>query len=278
MLEKNLSAKQLVKKLTAIPESFVDELYDFYDENTLQTDFVIDLDYVVKWINTKKFKLLNTLKESYKKNIDYTLVKSQNPNKKDPRNNNYKRCFITPDCFKRLCMMSRAKNAEMVRTYFIEVESIFLRYKENLIEGLQNDIKRLENNQKPKARYKKGDGYIYVFKASPYNDDILRIGSTRNLRQRLANHTSSHADELEVLYIYKTEDVKGVETCVKGFIDENKYRKNKEVYEVDLNYVKKIIGKCAGIGRYKIVYQRRKALTHQEGGYYVAIYKGEPKS
>jgi len=266
-----MNAKTLIKKMTSVPSTFIDELFEFYNENTLQTDLVINLDHVAKWLQSKKKHLIETLRKSYKLNIDYILLKGTNPRKADPRNNNYKTCLITPDCFKRLCMVSKAKNAEMVRTYFIEIETLFFKHKDQLIEGLQRDIERLQRNQQPKNKYVKGEGYIYVFKASPENDSVVRIGRTKNLQQRLTNHSASHADSLDVLFVYKAEDVKAVEGCIKSYLDGNRYRKYKEVYKVDLEYVKRLINRCDNVGRLETVYQRRKEVT-QEGGYFVAIF------
>jgi phage anti-repressor protein len=277
-MDKHMNAKDLIKKTTSVPETFIDELFEFYDEHTLQTDFVINLDHVSKWLATEKKRLLQTLKTSYKLNIDYQVVKGKNPNQKDARNNNYKVCFITPDCFKRICMLSKAKNADMVRTYFIEIETLFLKHKDQLIEGLRNDIMRLERNQTTKQKYQKGEGYIYIIKASPDNDSIVKIGRTKNLQKRLSNHASSHADNLDVLYVYKAEDVVAVEGCVKSYLAKQRYVKYKEVYKVDLGYVKRLVSRCDNVGRLETVYQRRKALTHQEGGYYLAIYHDNVKA
>ena len=48
-----MNAKTYIKKLNNIPNAFIDELFQFYDENTLQTDFVVDLSVVAKWLDTK---------------------------------------------------------------------------------------------------------------------------------------------------------------------------------------------------------------------------------
>lgn len=188
--------------------------------------------------------------------------------------NNYVECIITPDCFKRLCMMSRAKNAEMVRTYFIEVETLFLKHRSEFIKGLQSDIERLERNQSPKS-YKKGDGYIYIIKASPINDSLVKIGRTKDLKHRLSNHMSSHADQFEVLYVYKAENVYAVEACIKGYLNDKKYIKYKEVYKVELDHVKRLIGRCDNVGKLETMYQKRKGLKYnQDGGYYIALFSG----
>lgn len=35
------SAKQFVKQLSSVPDKFVDELFELYDKDSLQNDFVI---------------------------------------------------------------------------------------------------------------------------------------------------------------------------------------------------------------------------------------------
>ena len=54
------------------------------------------------------------------------------------------RVLMTPDCFKRLCMRSRGKKAEEVRTYFIQIEALVLKYKDHMVAGMQAEIERLE--------------------------------------------------------------------------------------------------------------------------------------
>ncbi len=275
-----MDSKEFVKRVTTVPIAFIDELFEFYNEHTLQTDFVINLDAVAKWLQTRKSRLIKTLRESYKLNIDYKIQPGvKNPNQKDRRNNNYKSVVITPDCFKRMCMLSKAKNADMVRTYFIEVESLFLKHKDQIIEGLKMDIQRLEKQQSGLPDYKKGEGYIYVLKASPYQDSLVKIGRTKDLKKRLQTYMTGQAHDIDVLYVYKTSNVYGAEQCIKGYLQNQRYRKYKEVYKVDLDYVKRLINRCDNVDRMETVYQRRKALTHtQEGGYYVALFKDELES
>ena len=109
-----MKAITYIKKISGIPNDFIDDLFSFYDENTLQTDFVINLDKVALWLDVHKRTLNETLKHSYKHKIDYIITKNKNPLQKDPRSNHYKHVLITPDCFKRLCMLTRSKKGETV--------------------------------------------------------------------------------------------------------------------------------------------------------------------
>ena len=268
-----MDAATVVKKLTTVPAVFVDELFSLYSPDTIQTDFVVNLDYVAKWLHVSKQELLKTLKHSYVKDVDYKCQKGvKNPNQKDPRSNNYTQCLLTPDCFKRLCMMSKAKNAHMVRTYFIEIEALFMKHKDTLIKGMQQEIDRL-NKKRMKTKYPKGQGYIYIIKASPQYDSVYKIGRSMNLKARLSTYMTGRVEDLDVLYVYKAEDVHAVEQCVKGYLAGKRYMKYKELYKVELEHVKRLIGRCDNVGKLEIMYQRKKALTYdQDGGFFVALY------
>ena len=101
-------AKDFVKRFTTVPEVFVDELFSMVDENTLQTQAVLDLDVVVTWLKVPKEKLLKTLRNSYVEDTDFTIINAPNPNKQKSKygSNNYKRVMLTSACFKELGMLS----------------------------------------------------------------------------------------------------------------------------------------------------------------------------
>jgi hypothetical protein len=66
-----MKTKEYLKKMTNIPNKFIDDLFGFYDENTLQTDFVINMNVVIKWLEARKDTMMKTLRGTYKKDIDY---------------------------------------------------------------------------------------------------------------------------------------------------------------------------------------------------------------
>lgn len=268
-----IAAKDFLKRYTTVPNTFIDDFLEMYHENTGPNDLVIDLQVVSVWLNVKKFALIKTLKLSYKQGFDYTIGKGSNPKKKDPRNNNYKQVLITPDCFKRLCMQSRSKMADQVRSYFIEVENVLIKYRQDLVDGMQQRIKHLENNQKSKAQAPLS-GFIYVFKASNEQDSVYKLGRA-NTWKRIKDHESSRADDLEVLFTYETSDLKTVESCAKLVLKSKQYRKYKEIYQADLNVIKQVIDGCAKVNNIlKMTYRRRKPLS-MKGGLYMAIHKSE---
>jgi hypothetical protein len=57
---------------------------------------------------------------------------------------------------------------------------------------------------------------------------------------------ASHIAKLKSnnIFQYETDDVKQLESCVKVLMKKTQYRKYKEIYQVDLNIIKKTIKKC----------------------------------
>ena len=271
-------SKKFVKRFTTVPEDFIDELFQFYDENTKQTDIVISLDAVAKWLKCSKKDLIQTLNRSYVKNIDFTIKKAPNPKsiKGIKTSNNYKKVLITPDTFKRLCMLSRAKNAEMVRTYFIDIESQFIRYKNQLMEGLKANITRLEHNLNPKRKdfleQTDANGYIYIVSASNEVAELFKIGRAKDIKTRLQSYQTGHAHTVDLLYVLSVHNMKNAEKCIKDQLKEFQYRQRREVYQVPLDMLKQIINKCNDFDGMKKEYIRRKKLT-VGGDNYFAFFK-----
>lgn len=266
-----ISVKEYIKIVSTVPESFIDELFELYDITTLQTDFVVKLDVISKWLKCNKGTLVKTLKRSYLLDVDYIVYKNKDKTikKKDPRNNNYKQYLLTPDCFKRLAMMSRSKNGDMIRTYFIEIEGLFIKYREQTIYGIQKELETLIINQKPVGNFDKKSGYIYIIRASDLKDGLYKIGrNSKDLVTRLKGYNVGRADNIEVLYTYKAPDIIGAEGCLKAYLKKYQYRKYKEVYETSIDIIKEFTKSCANIGA-KMIQKQNKSIM--KGGYYMVL-------
>lgn len=129
-----------------------------------------------------------------------------------------------------------------VQQYFLDLEVALYKYKNYIIEGMSKKIEQLENNQKPKTNTNKK--IIYVFRALNTDLTLYKIGKTINSKTRFSKHNSPMANDLEVLFQYETENTDQVESCVKIFMKKAQYRKYKEVYQVDLDIIKKTIKNC----------------------------------
>ena len=266
-----------LKVYSAVPNAFIDELFAVYDTATVQTDPVIDLDRVAKWLNVKKFNLLKTLRASYKTHIDYSEEASRIAGRKYG-GNRYLKVMLSPDCFKRLCMQTKSPRGEMVRTYFIELESLVVRYNQQLVSAIEADDAQLRANLRPRDP-RNSSGYIYVIRASERMDSVFKIGRSKDLNRRLDEYQTGRADMVEVIYKLRTENLTEVEACVRAWLKDHRYdgcrRRCKEVYKADIDLVKTVINKCNHVGRAKAEYTRRKPSS-MTGGYYIVVRKDEP--
>lgn len=265
----NDDIKRYLKLISVIPAKFIDELFEMYGEETIQTDLVIDLDMVASWLNCKKKELLRTLRNTYKEGIDFICAKGT---PKVKYGNNTLKCLITPDCFKRLCMLSRSKNAEQVRTYFIEIESLIIKYRTQLIEGIKLDILKTKKLNKIRdAIEDDNEGYTYIIKASKDIPDIFKIGHSKNLVNRLRTYQTGKLEDVEVVFIYKTINHKAVERCVKGLVQRYGLKHGKEIYQLNLDVLKYIMKGCGTLST-KLQY-KMKGAPKMTGEYYAVIPK-----
>lgn len=237
----NITFKDYLKKFSSVNNKFIDDFFGHYDENTNDTAFVVDFDNTAKWLILRKDSIKRTLLESYRKNIDYKITEIKSTTAGRPS----EKILLTPDCFKRICMLTKSSKGEEVRSYYIQLEKHLDKFKDNIINDLRSRIKVLENDLKP-LEISKDNGVIYVLKTDNGIElkDIYKIGATTDFKARRLTHQSSHVDNVKVEHIYKTTNVKAVERCLKAVLQERQYRKRKEFYQIELDDLKKIIDNC----------------------------------
>lgn len=272
--EPKLSVSDVVKLFTNVPSTFVDDFFEMYKPDTKQDEFVINIDSVAKWLDIEKFTLTSTLKYSYKVDTDYTLERvARDPSIKSG-SNNYIKVMLTPDCMKRLCMRSRSKKAETVRTYFIEIESFIIKYNSQIVDGIVRDIKKTEAFHK-KHPLKEGPGYIYIIRAASSHSNLYKLGHTQDLYTRLATYNTGRANDVELLYAYHVQRRKEVESCVKVMMKDKQYKKRREIYHVDLDIIKKVIDGCSSLSEAKL--HHKAAKSRLDGEYYIVFSVADEK-
>ncbi len=94
-MSSQLSLQEYLKKFSSINNKFIDDFFSLYDENTDDTDFVVNIDAVSKWLNILRGNIKKTLSETYRKNIDYKISLSKHTSVGRPSETIY----LTPDCF-----------------------------------------------------------------------------------------------------------------------------------------------------------------------------------
>ena len=263
-----VSLPEYLKKYSTISSSFIDDFYALYNYNTNDDDFVINLEILAKWLKAEKKHLKETLTNSYIKNIDYKVTK------KDINTGGRKSelILLTPDCMKRLCMSSRTKKAEEVRTYFIEIEKHIDKYKNYIIDGLSVKVGNLETQIKPIYNPKKG--VIYVLDSNADVADVYKLGKSKEFKNRLKVHQSSQSEKIKVKLIYESNDIDSVETCLKGVLKSSEYKKNKEFYQIKLDDLKKLIKGCDDL-RLKAKYSTTRSKKDIEKNHFIYIDKSK---
>ena len=259
-----IELQDFLKKYSSISTKFIDDFFSLYTINSDDDDLIINFDNLVNWLQMRKDNLKKTLIDSYIKNIDYKIKKIKSSTAGKPK----EEILITSNCCKRLCMMSRTKKAEEVRTYFIEIEKLMNKYKNYIIDALDKKVGILENNQKPIPNNK--SGIIYVLKTDHDIVNLYKLGKTKKFKERIRTHNSSHIDNVDIVHIYETKYIDEVEKCLKNVLSTKQYRKRKEFYQIDLDVLKELIQSC---DKMSLKVRKSNKNIKQNGGYFIMLDK-----
>ena len=267
----NLRLRDFLKTYSSVPNAFIDDLFEMVGETTSQTDLVIDLEKGAKWLGANKSKLLQTLRRSYVEGVDFTVTSSPVDNNKKYGGNRHNTVLVSPDCFKLMCMRTASSRGELVRMYFLAIEDLLKKYTDQLIDGIKADVNRLERAQKGPSE-KLSAGYIYVIRAadSGKDDNLFKVGRSENLMNRLRTYRTGRLNDVDVLFKYRTENLKAVEGCIKATLGGAVYQTGREIYQADLDMIKGIVIRCGGVSSWKQEYMRRKVST-MSGGTFIVI-------
>ena len=233
-----LSLPEFLKKYSTIPNKFIDDFFSLYNYKTSENDLIINFDNLCNWLIMRKDVLKRTLLRTYVKGVDYKINVIKSTSKGRPS----EKIFITPECMKRICMLSSTKKAEEVRTYFIKIEKLVDKYKQVIIDELNKKIGILENNNNKIPDPQKG--VIYVLNSNLDIENLYKIGRSTKFKNRQNTHNSSHPDNIHISLVFETDNINEVENCLKAVLKTKQYRKRKEFYQIDIDSLKKILEKC----------------------------------
>jgi len=263
------SFPEYLKKYSSINSKFIDDFFGLHEYKIDFNDIYIDFDLIVKWLNTRKSDLKATLIKSYIYDIDYNIKKGNSTGGRPSEI-----IKLSFECFRRLCMLSKTKKAEDVRTYFIDIEKHLNKYKDHLIEILNKKINILEYNQKSINNINKG--VIYVLQTDLDIENIYKIGKSKSFKNRIKTHNSSHINNVKIKLVFETDNIDAVEGCLKALLKQYQYKKKKEFYQVDLDLIKKLLKKCDNLTLIRKNTNKntnRKTIESQLGGYFIYLLK-----
>jgi phage anti-repressor protein len=236
-----ITFRDFLVKHTFLNQLFISDFGAIFDEEYINNydKFVINSELLMKWLEVRKREQFNVnIMHKFQEGIDYEIRFEQN--KKGGGAKKY--VMLTPRCAKKIAQSTNSAIGEKVRDYFIEVEFTLYRYKDHINQILTDEIRRMKENQKQPADDNKA--IIYVFRALNTSQNLYKIGRTKKKKNRFLSHNSSSANNIKPLFQFETTNVIQLEKCVKTFATNFQYRNHKEVYEIELDNIKKIIQMC----------------------------------
>jgi phage anti-repressor protein len=159
---KIMDQKEFLKKYTTIDDNFIDDFYNIFNEEYMEryNEFLIDSEILIKWLNIKNRRVFHdTIKRSYVLNKDYIIKNVKKSSGSGGQN--FQKIYLTLESSKLLSLLTKSKTSYKIRQYFIDIEYTLYKYQNYIIQGLNNKIKQLENNQKPKINSEKGIIYAH---------------------------------------------------------------------------------------------------------------------
>ncbi len=222
--------------------------------------FVIDFDYVWKWIGfTRKDNAKTLLIKKFTENINYIYVNRflhiQEPieldnihKKKINRDNEI--ILLNVSTFKKFCMKASTKRAEEICEYYIKMENIMFKYtNEKLIENqkrlneTQNTLTKTENKLKTFIEYDEelfwnenqvndfnNKNVIYLaFIGIIDNERIYKFGKSEQIYTREFKQHQKFFDTFKMRYVIECDNMSFVEKEFKKFVKSLNLLRTKEI-------------------------------------------------
>ena len=185
-----------------------------------QTDFVIDLDNIWKWLGfSQKVNAKMLLEKNFTIDKDYkkSLLLQQKQTEQSTKGGHNKEIFmLNTYTFKRFCLKAGTKKADEVHEYFVKLENIMFEITKEESEELKKHVLQLENKNKEMVEkiikqkelerekvllneYASTGNMIYIIKVKTNEDGtyIVKIGESRKgITERYNECKSKHKDSL----------------------------------------------------------------------------------
>ena len=260
-----MKTTDFLKKYSLINSKFIDDFYSFYNEGKNEYDFTINLDNIAFWLDVKKEHLKRLLQSNFLINQDY--IEYKEPGKfKGTGVNNVKNVMLTYTCAKLLCMISKCEKAKLIRNYYIELEKLLIKHKDDIVKSLDEQLGVKTKNAEI-VENNKDYGLIYILKV---DDETYKLGQTGDLKKRMKQYNVGRIDELPIVFVYKTDKMKEIEKCLKSNLKQYQKKKNTEMFVIDLDFIKETIKYCA-LKNAMLVKHNKKLLDKNDGKNWLII-------
>ena len=223
---------KLLKENTNIDEDFIDTFFKNFKIGG-ELDFDNQDTNVSKYLGISLINLRKRLNNAYSitkrfiENVDYIRIKTGVSN-----NINY---MLNYACFEKLAMSGDSKQSEVVRMYFTKLREF--------ITDNQRVIYQAMNKKNDLKIYNKMDT-IYFFAADERKQDILKVGKSSKIVERLRNYNVGRIKEVELKYVALVKNPLLIEKCIKLLLKKKQVFSGKELFEIDPKILKKVIDEC----------------------------------
>ena len=143
--------------------------------------------------------------------------------------------MINYQCFERLAMSGDSEESETIRNYFVKLREFITDNQQLIYQAMTN-----------KDDLRKYVGYecIYFFAADERKNNQLKVGSTKDIIDRLRNYNVGRVNEVDLKYLAIVKNRILIEDCIKAKLKDKQLYKNREIYEINPKKLKKVIKEC----------------------------------
>lgn len=230
MVNKESIFVKLLKKYTDIDEDFIDIFFNKFKIGG-ELEFEIKDKNIAKYLGTEIETLRKRLnnafskKKLYYENADYIKLKTGTSSGKT--------YMINYECFERLAMSSDSEKSEVVRLYFSKLRKFVSENQHAIFQALEkkaDDLKLYDNVWT-----------IYFFAVDKRN---YKIGKATGIIGRLRNYNVGRIKDVDLKYLSLVKNATLIEKCMKINLKPYQTIKNREIYEIEAEKIKKVINKC----------------------------------
>lgn len=198
---------------------FMKNFKQYLQYGTDDKSFVINFDDVWEWVGfTQKNNAKRLLVKSFTKDIDYVVMKALIFEDQTTVNGgqNKEKIMLTVNTFKKFCLKADTKRADEVCNYYIKMENVLNKYITSKLLEMNNNILLLElktkndneiNNHKMLIDKYDKKKLVYVMKVKHVTPEsfVIKIGKTRNIKERITTLNSEFKTQLIILNVFECE-------------------------------------------------------------------------
>jgi hypothetical protein len=231
---------------------FVSSFYCYLNYNK-NTDFVVDLDNVWKWIGfSQKIRAKEMIEKHFTVNIEYKIALAEEKASQEKIKSNQEKwgghnkqtILLTVKCFKSLCLKAQTKKASEIHEYYMKMEEVLHDIVEEETDELRLQIEQKENiileiketSEQEKTQLKKENqkaleaSTIFQFPVNTEciyigtiddtnaaNEKLIKFGHTNDLKQRLRDHRKTY-NNFQLITAFRVQNKIEIEGLIKSSV------------------------------------------------------------